>query len=314
MKDRESPLTRSYLDRVSEKRSDPDFVNQALADKDSVFLPVWRSRNLVIQGDNPKAARLSRERCERLQGVLVRERQPVLLGLDGTQAHFCIDLSDFEEDALQELVTGDEVFTDLRQIGALMDSHEGNLLAYSRGMTHWQRQAAFCGRCGSPTRAQEAGHSMRCSNPDCSRQTFPRSDPAVIMLVLEGESGERALLGRQPNWPPGMYSSLAGFCEPGESLEIAVEREVWEEARIQVKEAHYHSSQPWPFPQSLMLGFHATSDGGEPQVEQDELEDARWFSREDIRELTARRELRLPGAISISRRLIDAWLDDEVGI
>ncbi len=151
------------------------------------------------------------------------------------------------------------------------------MLALARAMVWWHSRHRFCGVCGSPTLSEEAGHMRRCTNPECKAMHFPRTDPAVIMLVTDGE---RALLGRNKNFPPGMYSTFAGFVEPGESLEDAVAREVREETGIEVGQVIYHSSQPWPFPANIMLGFHAEAMSSEIAVDYGELEDAKWFERD----------------------------------
>jgi NAD+ diphosphatase len=171
-------------------------------------------------------------------------------------------------------------------------------------MVHWREHHRYCGRCGSPTLALQGGHVMQCSDPTCARQQFPRLDPAVIVLVTDGE---RALLGRQPAWPPGRYSTIAGFVEPGESLEDAVAREVREETGVVIDEAVYHSSQPWPFPSSLMLGFTAHASQTAIDLSDEELEDAGWFTRAQI----AAGEIALPTTHSISFRLIEDWYDSD---
>jgi NAD+ diphosphatase len=162
----------------------------------------------------------------------------------------------------------------------------------------------FCGICGAPTFADRAGHLIRCTNDACGHDFFPRLDPAIIVLVTDGE---RALLGRQKSWPPGRYSTIAGFVEPGESLEDAVAREVMEETGIEVLSTRYDSSQPWPFPSSLMLGFHSTARSGSPISVGNELEDAQWFTREQIRSDGLPL---VPPWHSISYRLISTWLED----
>jgi len=173
-----------------------------------------------------------------------------------------------------------------------------------RALTIWRARHRFCSVCAYPTVSERAGHVLRCSNPDCTHEFFPRIDPAVIVLVTDGD---RVLLGRQATWPAGRYSTIAGFVEPGESLEDAVLREVHEETGVRVSNVEYHSSQPWPFPSSLMLGFHAKAEpGAEIQMTPDgELEHADWFTREDI----VSGKLLLPFSHSISYRLIQAWFD-----
>lgn len=188
---------------------------------------------------------------------------------------------------------------ELRPLSNLLAADEAGLLAYARAMSIWRVRHRYCGVCGSALIPERAGHVMRCSK--CGHESFPRIDPAIIVLVSDGE---RALLGRQATWPPGRYSTIAGFVEPGESLEDAVAREVLEETSVRVSTASYHSSQPWPFPSSLMVGFHASAPAGSPVQVSGELEDARWFTRE---ELLAGPPL-LPPSQSISYRLITAWL------
>ncbi len=179
---------------------------------------------------------------------------------------------------------------------------EAAILAYARGLMHWQSRTRFCGVCGSPCVPRSAGHVMHCTG--CETDHFPRSDPAVIMLVVRED---RALLGHATRFVDGMYSTLAGFVEPGESLEEAVRREVFEETGVSVGEVAYHSSQPWPFPQSLMLGFYGEGLSEEITFHDAELADARWFSRAMCRNPEAH-GFRLPGPDSIARRLIEDWM------
>jgi NAD+ diphosphatase len=203
----------------------------------------------------------------------------------------------------------------LREAAALLPQADGGLAAYAAALLNWHRRHRFCAVCGRATDVSLGGLVRVC--PRCGAGHHPRTDPVVIMLVIDGD---RVLLGRQPSWPEGRYSALAGFVAPGESLEEAVEREVQEEARVRVGAPVYLASQPWPFPSSLMLGFHVPWAGGEPDASDDELQDARWFSRAEI-EAAGRDdadddwlspgdpgELRLPPRLAIARRLIEAWL------
>jgi len=190
----------------------------------------------------------------------------------------------------------------------MMGRHQGALLAYARGMLTWHRRHRFCGSCGGATDSAEAGFLRVCRNPECQHHHFPRTDPAVIMLVVDGE---RCLLGRQARWPAGMYSTLAGFVEPGETLEEAVAREVKEESGVSVRRVRYHSSQPWPFPTSLMLGFYAEAASHDIAVNGDELEDARWFERGWLRENDGKNGFFLPRRDSIARRLVNDWLAED---
>ena len=204
-------------------------------------------------------------------------------------------------------------FVDLRAIGPLLPAEQAAALAYARGISHWQEQSCFCSRCGSPLDLTSAGHMMKCRSADCGRQWFPRTDPAVIMLVERiDEDGQRhCLLGRNPAWPARVYSTLAGFVETGESLEAAVAREVLEEAGIVVDNARYVASQPWPFPQSIMLGFIATARTREITIDPAELAEAHWFSEKSLEAFGQWGDEsagpKLPRRDSIARFLIDQW-------
>jgi NAD+ diphosphatase len=192
-------------------------------------------------------------------------------------------------------------FLELRPLTPLLAADDAGLLAYARAMAIWRARHRHCGVCGAATLASRAGHILTCSNPGCAQEFFPRIDPAIIVLVSDGE---RALLGRQASWAPRRYSTIAGFVEPGESLEDAVVREVQEETGVRVASVRYHSSQPWPFPSSLMLGFFASAPEGSPVRISGELEDARWFTRAQV----SSGEALAPPTQSISWRLIEAWL------
>ena len=190
----------------------------------------------------------------------------------------------------------------LRSHGPSLGSSDAGLVVQAQALAEWHRSHRFCPRCGGGLVVSGGGYVLTCES--CTRQQFPRTDPAVIMLVTDGE---RALLGRQATWPPGRFSTLAGFVDPGESLEQAVAREVMEEAGIAVSDVSYFGNQPWPFPSSLMVGFFARAVTTEIQVDGDEIEAARWFSRNQMREEAEAGTLVLPGGISISRSLIEAW-------
>jgi NAD+ diphosphatase len=290
------------LDRVSLLRRDSGWIAARLADPASVLLPVWRAQNLVRSGEVPAAARLT---VASAAGLVALAREVVLLGLDGETACFAIELSHIEApEALPPLAEAGR-FADLRSVGPLLSGPEGALLAYARGVTHWHRRHRFCGVCGSPTASVDAGHVRRCTSPDCATDHFPRTDPAVIMAVT---AGDRLLLGRQASWPPGMYSVLAGFVEPGETLEEAVAREVMEEVGIPVTDVSYHSSQPWPFPSSIMLGFNARATRTELRLDRSEIDDAHWFTRAELRASPEDERFRMPRRDSISRQLIEDWI------
>jgi len=285
------------IDRAAHLRADAAWVAARLADPATRIAPVWRSRNLVDLNGAPAPHLLAPD-----PALLDEAQATALLGLVGGVAHFAIDLSHRDE----EVAAAVGRFEDLRAVGPLLSHGDGALMAYARGMMHWHLAHRFCGRCGHATESRDAGHVRHCGNADCAVPAFPRTDPAVIMLI---HHGDRVLLGRQKVWPPGMHSVLAGFVEPGESLEDAVAREVFEEAGIAIDDIRYHSSQPWPFPASIMLGFYGRAKTAELTINTDELESGRWYGRDELLDSPEDETFRLPRRDSISYRLIRDWLD-----
>jgi len=288
------------VDRAAHLRSDDAWVADQLGSRDARIVPIWRTRNLIRPGSTPEGVVLESSR-----GLLMGADTVVFLGLLDDIPHFAADFSGYEEPPLVE----HGQFRDMRGVGQLLPHQEGALLVYARAAIQWHARHRFCGACGSPTEIREAGHMRQCTNPDCNAQFFPRLDPAVIMVVHDG--GDRILLGRQRNWPPGQHSVLAGFVESGESLEDAVAREVFEEAGVRITDIHYHSSQPWPFPSSIMLGFTARAVDSNLNVNREELEDAAWFTRDQLLNSPENEVFRLPRRDSISRRLIEGWMRGE---
>lgn len=197
----------------------------------------------------------------------------------------------------------------LREAAARWDRVASGIFAYAKALLLWQTRARYCGACGHATALTRAGHSARCTSAGCGLEQFPRTDAAIIVIVTDGS---RCLLGRQASWPAGRWSTLAGFVEPGESLEDAVRREVREEAGVRVADCHYQSSQPWPFPGALMVGFRATAADATIALG-DELDDARWFEASELPGLVRSGAIGLPPSISISRHLIDDWLVEVLG-
>jgi NAD+ diphosphatase len=292
-------LAGPYVDRAAHSRKDPAWFASALADGRSRALPVWNSRNLIVEGAAPRAALLD-------LSAIPQDRRTaddlILLGRFGDADVFTYEVPGLEPPQLEAGTR----FEDLRLMASLLPAEEAGLLGYARGMVLWRSRHRFCGTCGATTLAARGGHVLVCTNPTCRHEQFPRIDPAIIVLVTDGE---RALLGRQAAWPVGRYSTIAGFVEVGESLEDAVEREVFEETGINVDQIEYHSSQPWPFPSSLMLGFTARALTTQIQRHDDELEDAQWFTRAD---LESGRPI-VPPNVSISFRLIEHWFNAEGG-
>lgn len=292
-----------FLDRRAELRDDPGWIAVARSDPNTRYVLAEGARQLVSVGAT-------------LDVALLRNGDPLVARADATSFTLLgwfrgerTVLVELGADTLAQeppaLPEGTEL-KELRPLAPMLPPDSASLLAYSRALVLWRGRHRFCGVCGAPNHPSRAGHVMRCSR--CDNETFPRLDPAIIVLVTDS-GGERALLGRQAAWPAGRYSTIAGFVEPGESLEDAVEREVLEETGVQVGDVEYHSSQPWPFPSSLMLGFRAVARSEAITLRDGELEDARWFTRADIE--AGHPALPPPGAISA--RLIDAWFHQPGG-
>lgn len=290
-----------YLDRAAHLRQDPAGFDAALAEPGSCATLVWESRSLVrdLDTDAPGAALVE---LARLPEATRRTEALTLLGRFGGRPCFALEVA--TSDAIPAIPgTG---FEDLRSIAGRLPAADAGLLGYARAMVGWRRRHRYCGVCGSPTLPVRGGHVLACTRTACGTEQFPRIDPAIIVLV---DDGERALLGRQASWPAERYSTIAGFVEPGEALEDAVAREVREETGIEIERTEYFASQPWPFPASLMLGFTARAATREIRRNDHELEEARWFSRDEI----ANGRIRLPPRQSISYSLIEQWFDAAEG-
>jgi NAD+ diphosphatase len=282
----------AFVDRSGERRKDDEWLAEALQSDDSRFVPVWHKQCLVA-GDPPAAKLLTRLELDRS----IDEHELIFLGVFKEHPTFAFGVDD-DSPPYEDL--GD--FHRLRYLGTVLPPDEANLAAHARALVGWHASQVYCNRCGSEARPAAAGNVRICINGDCGRQLFPRVDPAIIVLV---HKDDRCLLGRQASWPEGRFSTIAGFVEPGESLEDAVRREVYEETNVRVGSIAYHSSQPWPFPSSLMLGFVAEATTADIELHDGELEEARWFTRDEL--LSGTRKL--PFQISIARRLVDHWIN-----
>jgi NAD+ diphosphatase len=289
-------------DRITNMRGNEAWVQNRLADPTTRLVPVWNLKNLIDDEKAPHAVLLSPAELEHLPPI---SDSITFLGKDQKTDYFGIDFRVNGSSQPPDLGPLGH-FADLKSVGPLLDWREGSLLAYARAMCYWHEHHRFCGVCGSETRNTHAGHVRVCTNVHCGQQHFPRTDPAIIVLVADGD---HALLGRQAVWPKSMYSTIAGFVEPGESLEAAVKREVFEETGVGIANVNYHSSQPWPFPSSIMLGFTAEAESREIHLNDSELEDARWISRDDMAQALTAGSIKLPTPISIAYRLIEGWFD-----
>ena len=286
-----------FLDRRAELRDDPAWVAAARGDPATHYLLAAGATQLVTGGEVADIAFV--DGSNSLAAAAGDERLTLLGWFRGARC-VLVELGEIED--LPARLPANTELRELRPLAPLLAQDSASLLAYARAMSTWKSRHRFCGVCGAANVPARAGHVMRCSREGCGTEAFPRLDPAIIVLVTDADDG-RVLLGRQASWADGRYSTIAGFVEPGESLEDAVAREVEEETGVQVGDVEYVASQPWPFPSSLMLGFRAVARTHEITLRDGELEDARWFTRADI----AAGHPALPPAGAISARLIDGW-------
>ncbi len=294
------------LDRVAERRDDDAWIAEQAGSATARYLLLDAAGEAFLHRDSDALRWLDRGERAQWLGALPAS----LLGVAEQRPHFLLVLDDATGvDSLEDTLAARRV--SLRRAGLQLPADEAGLFAYAKGLSHWQRETRHCTACGSPLRLVAAGHRAQCTNASCARLHFPRTDAAVIMLV---EHEGACLLGRQASWPPGRYSTLAGFVEPGESLEDAVRREVAEESGVIVDEVHYHSSQPWPMPASLMLGFFATAVSRRIMMRDHELEDARWFTPQQIVDGLADGSFLPPTALSVSYQLLAHWLQRRAGL
>jgi len=298
-------FTAVRLDRDVEQRDNANWVTESLTKPGTRFVPLWRSRSLLERSnDGTIAIYLSPAELSEPDRI----QPPTLLGNDGVRDYFAVSVTDAQKDDIHERYP-DARFADLRRASINMAAKHAGILAYAKALHYWQHRHAFCGVCGSPNLLRSAGHRMACSNEECARETFPRIDPAIIVLVTHKDA---CLLGHNANWPPKIFSTLAGFVEPGESLEDAVVREVYEEAQVRLSDIRYVSSQPWPFPASAMCGFYAEAIDRTSGVSEEVIE-TRWFTVETLTRAVLDNEVRLSPPVSIAFRLLADWFQKNGG-
>lgn len=295
------PFSGNPLDRASEKRTDTEWVTSRRNDPSSFILPVWRLQPLLLGPEKGpfEAGFLKPGLCESLASP---DAPCVLLGTEKERALFALDISASEDPATVGPLAGLGHFRDMRAAAALLPAKDIAILGQAKAMIDWHQRHGFCARCGASTLFADAGYKRVC--PDCNAEHFPRTDPVVIMLATHGDS---CLVGRGKQFPRGMYSALAGFIEPGETIEEAVRRELREEAGVIAGKVTYRATQPWPFPSSLMIGCFAEADSREIKVDETELAEAIWLKRETARALINGERVEglwVPPAIAIAHHLI----------
>lgn len=310
----------SALDRAGEIRNDPAAVSAALADPAARAILFWRGKPLIRKARPASLMRLPMDHPV-LQGAA---SDPILLGREEGAARFAFDLSHWSPEEVDVAQLGafldpseqqhpalpeGEVFAELRRVMTWLSARDAELAATGKAILGWHLSHGFCACCGAASEVRQAGWQRVC--PSCNAGHFPRTDPVAIMLITHGNS---VLMGRSPGWPEGMYSLLAGFVEPGETLEAAVRREVFEEAGVQVSAVSYLSSQPWPFPASLMFGCRGQALGRDLTIDPVEIEDAMWVSREEMMEIFAGTHPKVLPARkgAIAHFLLENWLADRL--
>ena len=296
---RRNQFTAVRLNREVELRDDATWVAEMLANPQTRLVPLWRSRSLLERGtDGTIAVYLSPAELAEPDRI----QPPTLLGNDGEREYFAVSVTDTQKDSILAKFPK-ALFADLRRASIDMAAKHAGILAYAKALHYWQHRHAFCGVCGNPNLLRSAGHRMMCSNDECARESFPRIDPAIIVLVTHKDA---CLLGRNAKWRAKHFSTLAGFVEPGESLEDAVVREVYEEVQVQLESIRYVSSQPWPFPASAMCGFYAEAVDRSSGTS-DEVEETQWFTVESLTNAVLNDEVRLSPPVSIAFRLLADW-------
>ena len=299
------------LDRAANQRRDNAWLGERLQDPSARFLLLWQLDALVTDSEAPEIAW---QPSEVVAPFLADGGTCVFLGLDGESGRFAIDVSAASDDENAPPFTDRGRFGEVRALGSLVPHAEAGIIAQARALIDWHNRHGHCAVCGAPTIAAEGGYQRNCTAQACAAQHFPRTDPVVITLVRRPGV---CLLGRSARFPTDLYSCLAGFMEPGESIEEAVRREVLEECGITVGDVHYHSSQPWPFPASLMIG--CICEGQSEIIKRDpvEIEDANWFTHAQVINALnggdPETALKIPPSLAIAHQLIRWWVKDEGG-
>ena len=305
------PFTGNPLNRASEKRTDQNWIESRRHDPASLILPMWRLEPFLLGPEkSAPPVELGLVRPGIADSLAGAEAPCVFLGLDGDRAIFALDVSEAGDAAKAGPLAGLGYFREARTASQMASIKDAAIIGQAKALIDWHQRHGFCPRCGAPTKLMDAGYRRLCGK--CNAEHFPRVDPVVIMLAIEGEA---CLVGRGKQFPRGMFSALAGFVEPGETIEEAVRRELMEEASVKVGEVTYHATQPWPFPSSLMIGCFAKAESRDVKADENEIAEVRWIERAVARELIEGKRvdgLGLPPPIAIAHHLIKAWALGEI--
>jgi len=300
------PFAGNPLNRASEKRTDIDWIASKRRDPSSLVLPMWRLEPFLLEPDKSGVPlELGLLRPDLLDSFASAEAPCIFLGLDGERAVFALDVSAAKDPANAGPLAGLGYFREARTAAQMVSIEHAAIIAQAKAMIDWHQRHGFCPRCGAPTKMVDAGYRRLCGQ--CNSEHFPRTDPVVIMLAIHGDA---CLVGRGKQFPRGMFSALAGFVEPGETIEEAVRRELMEEASVKVAAVTYYATQPWPFPSSLMIGCFAKAESREAKADEIEIAEVRWIERSAARELIEGKQIdgvRVPPPIAIAHHLIRAW-------
>ncbi len=312
------------LDRCTNQRKNKRWLSAEFNRATTLFCVIKEGMSFFDNDDLLSPLYLKKAQLTKQQLNTLAIDSCIYLGKSKSGSIFAVDYDKLRF-SIQEELDDCGQWLGLRQVTSLLNAADAATLALAKGLVHWHKTHQYCGHCGNISRAIEAGHARKCS--ECRNLTFPRTDPAVIMLVerLFDDGIARCLLGRQASWPEGVYSTLAGFVDPGETLEEAVIREVLEETAINVIDPQYITSQPWPFPASIMLGFTAQATSEHIDISQDDLEIAQWFTREQLESFSLNKNTqpeqnlkqtggyKMSSSDSISSYLITAWKNKDIG-
>ena len=303
------PFSGNPLNRASEKRTDADWIEAKRRDPSSLVLPLRRLEPFLLEPDRSGATELGLLRPEIVDSLAGAEATCIFLGLDGDRAIFAVDVPETADPANAGAPAGLGYFRDARAAAQIVSSKHAAIIAQAKALIDWHQRHGFCPNCGTPTRIMDAGYRRLCGK--CNAEHFPRVDPVVIMLATHGDA---CLVGRNKRFPGAMFSALAGFMEPGETIEEAVRRELMEEASVKVGEVTYYATQPWPFPSSLMIGCFAKAESRDVKADDEELAEVRWLERSVARDLIAGKQvdgIKVPPPLAIAHHLIKTFALNE---